>query len=146
MKISSKLAMGIHIVIAIDRFAGEYKVTSEFLSGSLSVNPVMVRQILVGLKHEGITTITDRNKGIELAKRLDKISMYDIYKGVECAEKSIFGFHTNPNERCPVGANIHNLLDDRFDNLQSELESNMKKQKLSDIAGDLKQIEIGGGN
>ncbi len=141
MKISSKLAMGIHILTAIERFSGEYKITSEFLASSLTVNPVVVRQILVGLNDAGITKIADRNKGIEIVKSLDEISMYDIYKAVECDEKSIFGFHANPNENCPVGGNIHNLLDDRFDNLQRELEENMKKQKLSDIANDLKKIE-----
>lgn len=144
MKISSKLAMGIHIVIAIDRFAGEYKITSDFLSSSLTVNPVVVRQMLVGLNDAGITKIADRTKGISIVKSLDDITMYDIYKAVECDEKSIFGFHANPNEQCPVGGNIHNLLDSRFDYLQSELEDSMKKQKLSDIASDLKNIEMGG--
>lgn len=142
MKISSKLAMGIHVLIAIDRFSNEYKITSEFLASSLTVNPVIVRQILVGLNDAGITKIVNRSQGIQIIKKLNDISMYDIYKAIDCDEKSIFGFHTNPNEKCPVGGNIHNLLDNRFDKLQRELEENMKKQKLSDIANDLKKFEI----
>ncbi len=140
MKISSKLAMGLHVLIAIDKFYGEYKITSEFLAGSLQVNPVIVRQILVGLNDAGITKITDRSKGIEIVKDISKISMYDVYMAVDCDKKSMFGFHSNPNEKCPVGRNIHSLLDSRFDKLQEEFENSMKQYKMSDITCDLEVI------
>lgn len=141
MKISSKLAMGVHILIAIDRFYERYKITSEFLSGSLQVNPVVVRQILVGLNDAGITKICDRTKGVKVVKDLDKISMYDVYSAVECEKKSMFGFHADPNGKCPVGANIHTLLDGRFDRMQQEMEKNLKEQLIVDIANELKAIE-----
>ncbi|MFI3164539.1 MAG: Rrf2 family transcriptional regulator [Bacillota bacterium] len=140
MKISSKLAMGIHVLIAIDRFYDKYKITSEFLAGSLQVNPVVVRQIMVGLNDAGITKITDRNKGVQIVKSLSEISMFDVYSAVDCDKKSMFGFHASPNEKCPVGGNIHNLLDERFDKIQEEFENSMKDYMLSDISGDLDVI------
>lgn len=140
MKISSKLAMGIHVLIAIDKFYDKYKITSEFLAGSLQVNPVIVRQIMVGLNDAGITKITDRNKGVQIVKPLYEISMYDVYSAVDCDKKSMFGFHSNPNNKCPVGGNIHELLDKRFDKIQEEFENIMKEYKLSDISGDLDGI------
>ncbi len=143
MKISSKLAMGIHVLIAIDRFSGEYKVTSDFLAGSLQVNPVMVRQILVGLNGCGITEIADRKRGVELSRPLGEITMQDVYFAVEGSGKSIFGFHSDPNEKCPVGKNIHAILDSRLDSLQREFEDSLKNYHLSDIAADLDSI-IGG--
>ncbi|MFI3168112.1 MAG: Rrf2 family transcriptional regulator [Bacillota bacterium] len=142
MKVSSKLAMGIHILIAIDTFYDKYKITSEFLAGSLQVNPVVVRQILVGLNDAGITKIIDRNKGCQIVKNLAEVSMFDVYMAVDCDKKSMFGFHSDPNEKCPVGRNIHNLLDSRFESLQSEFENSMKRFSLADVAKDLEIIMI----
>ncbi len=137
MKVSNQIAMGVHILLAIDKFGGKYKVTSEFLAGSLQVNPVMVRQILTNFKAHGFTDIVDRSKGFELTTPLEKLSLYDVYTALNFQEKNIFGFHDNPNPQCPVGKNIHALLDSRFDAIQNEFEQGLKSYSLCDMSLEL---------
>ena len=53
MQISSRFTIGLHILTAIDMFQKDYKVTSDFLAGSIRTNPVVVRKILGQLKKSG---------------------------------------------------------------------------------------------
>ena len=43
MQIGSRLTIGVHIITAIDYFKDMDRVNSEFLAGSIGVNPVIVR-------------------------------------------------------------------------------------------------------
>ena len=47
MQISSRLTIAVHILDCIDTFKDSYKLTSDFLAGSVNVNPVIIRNILI---------------------------------------------------------------------------------------------------
>ena len=51
--ISSRFTIVIHILACIDMFKDDYKVTSDFLAGSVNVNPVVIRRLLQQLKAAG---------------------------------------------------------------------------------------------
>ena len=53
MQISSRFTVALHILTAIDQFSKDYKVTSDFLAGSIGTNPVIVRRLLGNLKDAG---------------------------------------------------------------------------------------------
>lgn len=62
-----------------------------------------------------------------------------IYNAVECIDNGkLFHFHENPNAACPVGRNIHNVLDDRLFQIQKAMEEEMKKSTLADAIEDTK--------
>ena len=44
MQITSRFTIALHIFTCIDAFQDEYKVTSEFLAGSINTNPVVIRK------------------------------------------------------------------------------------------------------
>ena len=46
MQISSRFTIALHIFAAMDVFGGDYKITSDFLAGSIQTNPVIIRNIL----------------------------------------------------------------------------------------------------
>ncbi|MEE8836579.1 MAG: hypothetical protein SOH80_06330 [Eubacteriales bacterium] len=46
MQIGSKFTIGVHIITAIDYFKDMGRVNSEFLAGSIGVNPVIVRTVI----------------------------------------------------------------------------------------------------
>ena len=46
MQIGSKFTIGVHIITAIDYFKDMDRVNSEFLAGSIGVNPVIVRTVI----------------------------------------------------------------------------------------------------
>lgn len=141
MQISSRFTLAIHIIACIETFKNEYKVTSDFLAGSTNVNPVIVRKILGQLKSAGIVEVARGSGGAVLSKPLDGITFLDIYKAVECVENGeLFHFHENPNPKCPVGRNIHTVLDNRLDKVQQAMENELKKITLADIESDIQKL------
>ena len=115
--------------------------TSDFLSGSTGVNAVIVRNVLGQLRNAGIVETRQGSGGAHLAKALDEITLYDIYKAVDCVDDDgLFHFHENPNADCPVGRNIHKSMDDRLQTAQSALENELKKTTLAEIVADTKKI------
>ena len=140
MQITSRFTIAVHIITAIDYFRDEMKVTSNFLAGSVGANPVIVRTVMGNLKDAGIISISQGKSGISLAKRLDEISFYDIYKAIDpVGEEGLFHFHENPNIKCPVGRNIHAVLDTRLRQVQDTMEKEMKSITVAEIAADVKK-------
>ena len=75
--------------------------------------------------------------GASIAKPLDEITFFDIYQAVECVEHGeLFHFHENPNQKCPVGRNIHNVLDGKLIQIQDALENELGKITLEDVMKD----------
>lgn len=141
MQISSRFTLAIHIIICIDTFKDEFKTTSDFLAGSTNVNPVIVRKILGQLKSAGIVEVARGSGGASIPKPLDEITFLDIYRAVECIDNDeLFHFHENPNEKCPVGRNIHPILDDKLLRVQSAMEKELSAITLADVKKDLKKI------
>ena len=134
MQISSRFTVALHIFTAVDVFKDDYKVTSDFLAGSIGTNPVIIRKLLTQLKNAGLITVARGTGGIELTKELSEISFYDVYQAIEPLEGGdLFRFHEAPNPQCPVGRNIHALLDDKLQKIQEAMESEMKKYTLQDL-------------
>ena len=136
MQISSRFTIAIHIITCIAAFKDEYKTTSDFLAASVNVNPVIIRRILQQLKKAGIVETKRGSGGAYAAKPLDEITFYDIYKAVDCVENDLFHFHENPNTNCPVGRNIHFVLDNRLHDVQNAMENKLKEINLSDVVND----------
>ena len=140
-QIGSKFTIGVHIITAIDYFKDMDRVNSEFLAGSIGVNPVIVRNVISQLREAGIVQTQRGSSGAELTKRLDEITLYDVYKAVGSvdAEEGLFHFHEQPNPECPVGRNIHRILDRHLADAQRAMEESLKSVTLADILEDTKQ-------
>ncbi|NCB90985.1 MAG: Rrf2 family transcriptional regulator [Clostridia bacterium] len=137
MQISSRFTIAVHVFVCIITFEGQYKTTSDFLASSVNVNPVVIRRLLQQLKSAGLIEVTRGSGGATIAKPADKITLLDIYKAVECVDGGeLFHFHEHPNVLCPVGRNIHNVLDDRLEHIQAVMENEMSKVTVADIVND----------
>lgn len=140
MQISSRFTLAIHIFACIDTFGNEYKVTSDFLAGSTNVNPVVIRKILGQLKAAGLIEVARGTGGATVTKPLDEITFLDVYRAVECVENGeLFHFHENPSTSCPVGRNIHHILDDKIIRVQNAMENELAAITLADIKRDTEQ-------
>lgn len=140
MQITSKFTIAVHIITAIDYFKDTEKVTSKFLAGSVGANPVIVRNVMGDLKEAGIINISQGKSGITLAKKLDEITFFDVYKAVGAAnEEGLFHFHENPNANCPVGRNIHKGVDGKLSEVQQVMEDELKKITLADVVTDTRK-------
>ena len=141
MQIGSRFSIGVHIITAIDYFKDMDRVNSEFLAGSIGVNPVIVRTVISQLREAGIVQTRRGSSGAVLTKRLDEITLYDIYKAVGSVDEAegLFHFHEQPNPDCPVGRNIHKVLDRHLMDAQKAMEDRLKSTTLADIAEDTRQ-------
>lgn len=137
MQISSRFTLAIHIFACIDTFGNECKVTSDFLAGSTNVNPVIIRKILGQLKGAGLIDVARGTGGTTVAKPLSQITFLDVYRAVECVENGdLFHFHENPNTKCPVGRNIHHILDDKLLRVQNAMEKELASITLEELKQD----------
>lgn len=113
MQISSRFTLAVHILACIDTFKDERKITSDFLASSTNVNPVIIRKILGQLKSSGLVEIARGSGGATIARPLEEISFLNIYNAVECVDNGkLFHFHENPDVQCPVGRNVHLIMDE----------------------------------
>ena len=141
MQITSKFTVAVQILTCIDIFGGQMRVTSDFLSGSTGVNAVIVRNVLGQLRNAGIVETRQGSGGAHLAKALDEITLYDIYKAVDCVDdEGLFHFHENPNADCPVGRNIHKAMDGRLEAAQAALENELKSTTLAQVVSDTRKL------
>lgn len=140
MQISSRFTLAVHIFACIEAFGDENKVTSDFLAASANVNPVIIRKILGQLKGAGLINVARGTGGTTVAKPLGEITFLDIYRAVECVDNGdLFHFHENPNPECPVGGNIHNILDDKLQRVQSAMEKELASITLEDVKKDIQK-------
>lgn len=137
MQISSRFTLAIHIFACIDTFENEHKVTSGFLAESTNVNPVIIRKILGQLKRAGLIKVARGTGGTTVARPINEITFLDVYRALECVgHGDLFHFHKNPNTNCPIGKNIHQILDDKLFQIQTAMEKELASITLGDVKQD----------
>ncbi len=137
MKITSRFTIAVHTLLAIYVLGNKYKMTSDFIASSVNVNPVVIRRTLSSLKAAGIIDVKAGSGGALPAKDAEDITLYDIYTAVDCVDGDLFNFHENPNPECPVGKNIHAVLDSHLSDAQAALENELKSVTLADLTEQL---------
>lgn len=110
---NTRFATAIHIMTLLSKFPQEW-LTSDWLAGSINVNPVIVRKEIGVLKEVGlIISRKGKEGGSQLAKDASDISISEIYSAVKNSE--VLGKkNNNPNPACPVGKNINTHLGKLF--------------------------------
>ena len=139
MQISSRFTIALHVFACLDEFQGQFKLTSDLLAGSVNVNPVVIRKILGQLKSAGLVNVARGAGGASIAKPLSEITFLDVYNAVECVEDGqLFHFHERPNEACPIGRNIHAILDAKLQRVQNAMERELASITLEEVKYDFK--------
>ncbi len=137
MSISSRFAVGIHILALIE-INKDGVSTSDFIAGSVNTNPAVIRKIMGMLKNAGLVKVRPGIAGAQLAKNLSDITLLDVYKAVNVVqEKELFSIHENPNPDCPVGNNIQDAIIPLFENAQTALEKALGHITIEDVVRDL---------
>ncbi|MDD6382346.1 Rrf2 family transcriptional regulator [Mitsuokella sp.] len=134
MQISTKFTIAIHVLTAVRYFSQDYKITSDFLAGSIGSNPVIIRNIMSQLREAGLIVVKRGPGGITIDRPLAEITFLDVYKAVETnSDGNLFRFHENPNPACPVGRNIHQALDKSLREIQQHFEEDLRHYTLADV-------------
>lgn len=131
---NTRFATAIHIMTLLAKSPQEW-LTSEWIAGSVNVNPVIVRKELSVLREAGlIISRQGKDGGTQLARSADKISISEIYKSVKNTD--VLGKkNQNPNPACSVGkeVNVHlNTLFEETDQLVINFLGDKSLQEFSD--------------
>ncbi|MCI8509601.1 MAG: Rrf2 family transcriptional regulator [Lachnospiraceae bacterium] len=142
MHISTKCSVAIHCLIFIHEYGDQKKVTSELLSLSTGSNPVTIRNILSALKKEGILSVKFGTGGASINCPLNEITLYRIYKTIEPDFLSkLIGLHPMPSPLCPVGKNIHAVLDSSYQKVREDLHEQLQKITMEDFINDYHDLQ-----
>ena len=140
MQISSRFSIAIHMFACMEYFKNDYKITSDFLASSVGVNPVIIRKITSQLRDAGIVNVARGTGGITLAKEPKDITFLDIFDAVDSIDDGeLFHFHENPSTECPVGRNIHLILDDKLKKVQDAMEKELRSMTIADVNKDTRK-------
>lgn len=142
MQIKSRFSIAVHILTCIAYFKDQYRVTSEFLAGSIGANPVIIRTVMSALRQAGLIQTRQGSADISITKPLDQMTLYDVYLAVECvSDEGLFHLHEHPNPDCPVGRNIHACLVPHLEKAQIAMETVLKATTLQDIVDEARERE-----
>lgn len=110
---NTRFATAIHIMTLLAKSPQEW-LTSDWMAGSININPVVVRKELSVLREAGlIISRQGKEGGTQLSKSVDSITISEIYSAVKNSE--ILGKkNNNPNPLCSVGRDINNHLKNLF--------------------------------
>ncbi|GAA4200814.1 Rrf2 family transcriptional regulator [Pedobacter jeongneungensis] len=130
---SSRFPISLHILTLLNEAKGGV-VSSEYLAGSININPVLVRKEIMNLrKHGFVDSKEGKGGGSFLAKNASDINLGDVYKAVR--SNHVLGQSKNePNPKCPVGRQINQHLDSLYSDAENALIDNLSKQTLADFA------------
>ncbi|HTN45761.1 MAG TPA: Rrf2 family transcriptional regulator [Flavipsychrobacter sp.] len=134
---NTRFATAIHILTLLARQPGEW-LNSDYIAGSIQVNPVIVRRELIILNEAGLV-ISKKGKegGVQLAKPSSKISLAAIYHAVKNTE--VLGKkNLNPNSQCPVGRQINDRLTQLFLETDYLVSNALTKKTLADFGKQFK--------
>lgn len=119
-----------HILTLLAKASGEW-LTSDFIAGSININPVLVRKEISNLRTSGLVISREgKNGGSLLAKLPESIRLSDVFLATR--QGAFLGTSRNsPNPNCPVGKQINQHLDDLYSDAEQAL-----VQKLGDTTLD----------
>ncbi|MBK1895337.1 Rrf2 family transcriptional regulator [Chryseobacterium paridis] len=110
---NTRFATAVHIMTLLAESPQEW-LTSEWMAGSININPVIVRKEIGVLRAAGLVTSRQgKEGGSQLARSAESISISEIYSAVKNTE--VLGKkNQNPNPACNVGREINNHLNTLF--------------------------------
>ncbi|UOE38788.1 MULTISPECIES: Rrf2 family transcriptional regulator [Chryseobacterium] len=131
---NTRFATAIHIMTLLAKDSQAW-LTSDWIAGSLNVNPVIVRKELINLKKSALVESRQgKEGGVRIAKNPDEIYISDIYESVKNSE--VLGKkNQNPNPLCTIGKDINKNLQILFCETDELVFQFLKAKKLSDFTG-----------
>jgi DNA-binding IscR family transcriptional regulator len=131
--ISGKFAITIHILTLLTKFPNDF-LSSEFIAGSMNLNPVLVRKEIANLKaHHIVESKEGKNGGTKLSKAASDITLKEIFEMT--FDNINLGYAKNqPNPDCPVGKKINQNLAELYADMNQKVSLQLTKISLEDFS------------
>lgn len=129
---NTRFATALHILTLLADKDEEW-MRSEWMAGSININPVIVRKELSVLNEAGfVISRKGKDGGFKLSKPSSEITLAEIYLTVKNAD--VLGKRNqNPNPKCPIGKDINKQLDHLFMEIDHSVEDKLKGKTLKNF-------------
>jgi DNA-binding IscR family transcriptional regulator len=127
---NSQFSVAVHVLSLLNQ--DDLPKSSEFMAGSVGVNPVVIRNVTGLLRRAGLLDTRRGVIGARLSRPATQISLLDVYRAVQAPE-TVLKVHQHPSPDCPVGARIQGVLGEVFSEAQAALEARLAQVRLSDV-------------
>ena len=126
---NTRFATALHILTLLADNKDEW-LSSEWIAGSININPVVVRKELSVLNEAGlVTSRKGKMGGTTLAKKSEDITLDSIYLAVKNSD--VLGKrNSNPSPKCPIGREINQKLDGLFTKIDQSVIDELKGKTL----------------
>jgi Rrf2 family protein len=126
---SGRFQIAVHILTLLHAAKGEL-LASDYIAGSVNINPVLIRKELSSLTKAGMVTSKEgKNGGYTLGKPASQITMAQVYDLVSA--KTVLGKARNmPNPACPVGKQINGYFSVMDEEVHQSVLKMLSKQTL----------------
>lgn len=132
MRGDSRLSRMLHVLIHLGR--RKEAATSELIAKMLNTNPVVVRRTMAGLRERGyVQSEKGHGGGWTLSKRLDEITLLDVYEALEKPELFCL-VSASDHPGCLVELAVNEALEDARREAEALMLSRFATLRLSDIA------------
>lgn len=142
MKYSIQFSNAIHIMAYIDINKDTDYLSSQLIAGSVETNPTNIRKIMGQLKKAELIQTTTGKPRPTLTRDPKEINLLDIYRSIE-GNTSLIQVDDKTNPKCIVGANIQDVLADKYQLLQQTVEEEMKTITLDQIIAGIEENKKG---
>lgn len=131
--ISGKFAITTHILTLLSKSPNDF-LSSEYIAGSINLNPVLVRKEISNLKKNHIVESKEgKNGGTRLLKPASEITLHDIFKMT--FDTVSLGYAKNqPNPDCPVGKKINENLDLLYVDINEKINAQLSTITLENFS------------
>jgi Rrf2 family protein len=130
---NGRFPIAVHILTLLSK-AGNELLPSDYIAGSININPVLVRKEISNLRNHGLIASKEgKSGGYSLSKSADLITLADVYQAVK--SQPVLGVAKNtPNPDCPVGKQINKKIDLLYADLDKTLITKLSSISVADFS------------
>jgi Rrf2 family protein len=130
---NGQFQIAIHILTLLEQAGNEF-ISSEYIAGSININPVLVRKEIRNLRNYGLINSKEgKTGGYTLAKAPDRIALADVYNAVK-SHPALGQAKNLPNPACAVGRQINQHLDALAAEVDTAIVNKLTKITLADFS------------
>jgi Rrf2 family protein len=135
MNTNQRFAISIHALTLLA--SSNDPLTSEMIANSVDTNAVVIRRVMANLRVHGLVkSRPGAHGGWKLLREPKRIGLSEVYQCL--GEDNLLSIHSHPNKDCPVGGKIKGVLQNVFDEAQSELEKTLGNHTIADVLEDVR--------
>lgn len=131
-----RFATSLHIMTLLSYYKDEL-LSSEYIAGSININPAVVRKEISNLKSNGLIISKEgKGGGSTLSKPAREIMLSDIYSSVK--QTLLLGRKNEPNPDCLIGKQINSHLNKLYIEAEEAMIKKLNKITLLEFCKQFK--------